>query len=141
VTTAWWSKGNARRASVALWCRRRAGGGVRCVRAAAGGCERAADGGAVEFGRRMAACTGGDARQTARECAGGGATSGGAASCGAKTDAAGMQRAAADGGFERATEGGQAASSGRVSGAVAREIYDMWTPQIFLSPVDPMLRV
>jgi hypothetical protein len=28
-----------------------------------------------------------------------------------------------------------------VSGAVAREIYDRWTPLIFLSPVDPTLRV
>jgi len=26
-------------------------------------------------------------------------------------------------------------------GAGAREIYDMWAPRIFLSPVDPMLRV
>jgi hypothetical protein len=35
-------------------------------------------------------------------------------------------------------EGARAAQGG---GAGAREIYDRWTPWIFLSPVDPTLRV
>ena len=29
---------------------------------------------------------------------------------------------------------------GEAGGAGAREIYDRWTPRIFLSPVNPMLR-
>jgi hypothetical protein len=49
------------------------------VRAAASGCVRAADGGAVECERRMAARTGGNARRCRwrGNAAGGGATSGG----------------------------------------------------------------
>jgi hypothetical protein len=42
-------------------------------------------------------------------------------------------------GCVQAAEGGE--SEDGSGGAGAREIYDRWTPRIFLSPVDPTLRV
>jgi hypothetical protein len=39
----------------------------------------------------------------------------------------------------RVAEGGKTEDTS--GGAGARKIYDMWTPRIFLSPVDPTLRV
>jgi hypothetical protein len=39
----------------------------------------------------------------------------------------------------QAAEGGE--SEDGSGGAGAREIYDRWTPRIFLLPVDPTLRV
>jgi hypothetical protein len=39
----------------------------------------------------------------------------------------------------RVTKGGETEDESGSAGA--RKIYDRWTPQIFLSPVDPTLRV
>jgi hypothetical protein len=140
-----WRGGTA----VRLQCRRRTGvaevtraaqGGGGCGAVAhvrrrrRGGAERV---GAEARGQHRGARAGGGRRRCDRARA---------ANCGAGGGATRRRRrmTAQGGGRRRGNRDGRQKVDGRqnerVSGAVAREIYDRWAPQIFLSPVDPTLR-
>jgi hypothetical protein len=77
-------------------------------------------------------------RARARECGGARTASGG----GARTASGGGVWTASDGGARTARRRGVEWKRKReqMGREPAREKYDMWTPQKFLSPVDPTLR-